>query len=865
MKNQYILILECIYSSNDKNEIGNILKDLTSKILGDKESDINDIFNIQTNNWIIKEETDQYSVLSLIVYCLLRLNRTDKKYLIKKIIIVLQSFNNIDKSDIYDYFLYYGAFQLSMGDRKKGAKDVIWFLINKKKIVPIEYAISTEALSVFFIQNSDLKTALYFLNQNIEYIAKNLKNIKNLRIIYSASLLSLITKDMNSYLINFEQLNNEQLGNNFLYNFIIILKKLVFDNEKNINEINSLIQNILNNDSISQFLIGIDIFPKKIIDNNYLYTLNKKLLNFNELFYLIIIYLNNYLEGDNLKYLIDCLISWDNYGLLDSKDLKNYDYEKEKINLDYIPNPMKVLNDTIIANIGIEQNILCSDEILEKLYFRYNTIYNLIVKSIKYFDGFITNFENRSIYSVFKGNDSATILNLINQFIIMSEDFKINNLINFWMGISETNINIEISKEDLILCNIGNYYNSSIGYIKKLKKIKQKSNKINGKININENYIQMDITGLLNNLELINFSIRKIDDEYCFDSLIRYWVDFVPIGSSVVEENCVLYADVGNKKSPGIIDHRIENMLEGSSCGMFMKNPNYYINHIKKNRNNFIEIRLHENPDFDCISSYYSIQEFLDGFPRKNYLEILSMYVTQINQGVIPNPDSFMNSLYGIFIGHIATAFNNVKKNDFLILKEGLKVIDAAFYIAEKDNIINPDFTNIFENYPNIFKIAREYLKNDIDLFLEDCSNGIEYDAFLKKDKEKIKVSGLFLNNPKSGLFKLWARNPLIGMKKYDFINVLIGNKENKNRYIISVDPESLYTLNGLGELLEKREKEKRIQLNLQRPIHPIRYPSDNSDPWYFGQGHNWTIIDSPNCGSILSKEEVIEIHKNWT
>ena len=46
--------------------------------------------------------------------------------------------------------------------------------------------------------------------------------------------------------------------------------------------------------------------------------------------------------------------------------------------------------------------------------------------------------------------------------------------------------------------------------------------------------------------------------------------------------------------------------------------------------------------------------------------------------------------------------------------------------------------------------------------------------------------------------------------------------------------------------------------------IIPKAFFLNNFDPWYFGQGHNYTIIDSPKQGTILTAREVETIHTSW-
>lgn len=123
----------------------------------------------------------------------------------------------------------------------------------------------------------------------------------------------------------------------------------------------------------------------------------------------------------------------------------------------------------------------------------------------------------------------------------------------------------------------------------------------------------------------------------------------------------------------------------------------------------------------------------------------------------------------------------------------------------------------------------------------------------------------MWLDHPQSLFFKIWARRDLKapGGKGYQFLAV-DWSQPGKNRFVLSVDPDSGTNLKGLGQLLERYESAKRKKLGKERPVAPIRYPADNSDPWYFGQGHAYTIIDAPWEGTILTAAEVQQIHESW-
>jgi len=94
------------------------------------------------------------------------------------------------------------------------------------------------------------------------------------------------------------------------------------------------------------------------------------------------------------------------------------------------------------------------------------------------------------------------------------------------------------------------------------------------------------------------------------------------------------------------------------------------------------------------------------------------------------------------------------------------------------------------------------------------------------------------------------------------------------HRAIISVKPDSEVWLKGLGAILEKKEKEKQ-RLAFQTDFHRwrsqdpsrIRRDYDIEDPWYDGRApiHDYTIVDSPNRGSLLELSEICRIACNYT
>ena len=77
---------------------------------------------------------------------------------------------------------------------------------------------------------------------------------------------------------------------------------------------------------------------------------------------------------------------------------------------------------------------------------------------------------------------------------------------------------------------------------------------------------------------------------------------------------------------------------------------------------------------------------------------------------------------------------------------------------------------------------------------------------------------------------------------------------------MISVEPQSPYYLKGLGDRLEEMEVEKSKQLDMENQGDP-RPGYASSDPWYDGRNplHNYTIVDTPRGGTVLTWEEIWE------
>ncbi|HOF00893.1 MAG TPA: adenylate/guanylate cyclase domain-containing protein [Spirochaetota bacterium] len=898
MKNRYESYLKKVLLSETISDIEKIENDIINEIFNNQNEksgiDCFDIINIE-NNYFKPKDNDTKKLL-LIVACLALIRNKNSNISIQ---LVYKYFSISREELVIDHSvdLFKGIIYIFTNKIALGIKNLLSYIKNIKKSKKdniYELYLAYFSLGAASLLNNDINMASDFFSKQID-ICNEDDDILFYPILNKLlTLLLLDSREEYSKHLNIINGLNLKENQKYLLKTVTTMNDLVNNQiDVDINEIKKNICDILNsNDHFS--ISVINLFPESFLNDDFATLINKKTVTFSEILSLLLQYkytklvLPDYVKlcghisfwglTERYKTLLNHIKSIDNIeynkiinSWLMSKDISDYMESQflSENNTKIIENAFILFLD-IIGYSSISENMNPSD-----IYPVINPLFKLLNKNISNANGTIVDFMGDAVMAVFNcfKNKNSDIVKILFQMIDFINKFFLIRNINYSLGIADLDIGIGINSGKVCFSVIGSLERGQFTTLGNATNIAARlealTRKLPGRIAVAENSFHNRVENIWNNPGKINFSMRLIKgvelknikkpvNVYSADSLIRFWVDFVPMGYTALEEDNILYIDTGGKRSKGILDHHNEINNEGSVCEILNNTPDLYLEKFYSKSNILPEFRMHMNPDFDCISTFYCAQELLDINPRKELLKKFSLYVSEIDRGNIPNPDFIFNSLFGIFISQI-----NISKNysDFKKLKEGLKVIDAALYIAENES--DSDFSNIFYNHQNMFPEARELLREDFDVYQNDFNNGFEYDAPLLSKGILVKKRGLWLNNPQSILFKLWTRNPIKIEKKFDFMTVYYYNNQ-KNRYVISVDPESIYSLKGLGALLEKEESAKRASMNLQRPEFPKRVFADNSDPWYFGNGHNFTIIDSPFCGSVLTKDEILNIHKNW-
>lgn len=408
---------------------------------------------------------------------------------------------------------------------------------------------------------------------------------------------------------------------------------------------------------------------------------------------------------------------------------------------------------------------------------------------------------------------------------------------------------------------------------------------------------------------------------------IEFNYEFLGNGISVdeIEEN-TLYLDVGNKLEKGIIDHHhLENAVNFNERKFLSTTSLILISMdlIPNSKEQTYKIVTHRSPDFDSIAAIYLAKEYLLNGCFPKYSHELAQYVEQVDCGKMKIDASMIRApvVISYFLKEVVKKKldeegydgkkDNFYKYNLEIIAKGLKLID---YIMRRMDKLPEKERSLY--HPNLFLNGNEF-EYELSLAKEDYKN-YEKDIQTIVRKDKIKLPTLSMENleleevdalfwqdtPKCRLHKYWARqdsnaplgkgynllfipiyiNKKIKLEAYEREN-LINSKDNKeeiidflnekmwNRVIISVDPSSNVNLKGLAIELEKEENklEKEIlksNLNFYRDQSRRRFNDywiNNDDPWFDGRNGNYTIVDGPRRGSLISIKNIEKIVENFT
>ncbi len=350
-----------------------------------------------------------------------------------------------------------------------------------------------------------------------------------------------------------------------------------------------------------------------------------------------------------------------------------------------------------------------------------------------------------------------------------------------------------------------------------------------------------------------------------------------------------LYLDVGNMLGPGIIDHHQLAAFTGSTTSLVVAHPDLVAEalDVRQPGEPRLTVVLHRKPDLDCLcATYLAIRQLADGtFPPGS--RTLARYVDKVDAGYPGMTQKTPFTLYSAY--HVLAdrllgrVWNDDHQKWLRCVLQGLEVVDFVVgqQALRKTSILEIDAFQC----PGLFGPRdRQVFEKDLDRYrrkLEDPATrrrivALQLPGQLGGVKEvpALLVRGVQgVEDPERCLFfKDWARTDSErSPNRSGFVALSVYQHEDASshrRCIISVTPDSEVSLLGLGEALEQAETAAREQAHGRDDrdfdpddnAKPKRPGYASADPWYDGRSDDYTIVDAPGIGTVLTAETIENI-----
>jgi hypothetical protein len=360
----------------------------------------------------------------------------------------------------------------------------------------------------------------------------------------------------------------------------------------------------------------------------------------------------------------------------------------------------------------------------------------------------------------------------------------------------------------------------------------------------------------------------------------------------VLQQQDLLYLDVGNGLRPGVIDHHQLADEAASTTSLVRAYPQFIQEAVKPWREPTapFTILLHHPPDLDGVAAAALAVSFLvrGRFPAGS--EALGSYLDQVDAGTrgmsIDQPFSlyaaWMQLLHRLGLMKWKTPQDMWTK----AIQDGLELVDYVLdQVVQRGKPIRDldafDCPGLFRDQDRA-EILADQERYQRKLADPHCRASRAVLRLPLSGEGRADIEMLFVRYVQNAddpqrciFFKDWARTdrkrcPTSG----GFTGLCVFMPEGAGskgkvtacRCIISLRSDSRATLCGLGELLEREETAWRKQfLEIdERVVDPqtgeSKLPREgyaNADPWYDGRAHGYTIVDAPHSGTKLSADDL--------
>jgi hypothetical protein len=348
-----------------------------------------------------------------------------------------------------------------------------------------------------------------------------------------------------------------------------------------------------------------------------------------------------------------------------------------------------------------------------------------------------------------------------------------------------------------------------------------------------------------------------------------------------------LYLDVGNALRPGVIDSHHLGGAGRTTASLVLDHPQYVRDAVDSWRSpdGAFTLVLHHEPDLDCTAAAFLARAFLTAgrFPER--ARVLCNYVDRVDAGHPGFSQAAPFTLYAahLYLGHRLGLRDWESPADRCTrwVADSLKVV--GFVLDEVTRRRCSVFAVDAFACPGLFDDhdRREVLA-DLERYRKKLTDPRTRARRFRlrlpgQLGDEVEAEGLLVRDVQNDgdpdrciFFKDWARTDATNASRCGgFVALSVFASVGRGgRCILSVRPDSGASLEGLGAELERAEARRRVQLHgrddrLRDPGGerlPDRVGYDNPDPWYDGRGHEYTIVDSPRAGTVLTADEVEEV-----
>jgi serine/threonine protein kinase len=351
-----------------------------------------------------------------------------------------------------------------------------------------------------------------------------------------------------------------------------------------------------------------------------------------------------------------------------------------------------------------------------------------------------------------------------------------------------------------------------------------------------------------------------------------------------------LFLGVGNDLRAGVIDGHQLHSYSGSTARLVVSNRHLVTASIEGRRDvtSPLTLVLPEAPDFDCVAAAWLAIAVLTNGELPAGADALARYADKIDEGSIGQSLSNPFSPYAAYMQLLHRESRRVHSTDHELwhacIEQGLALVGHALEMSVRDSLALPS-VDAFSCADVMGEIDRKDVLADIERYHRKLA-----DARTRARVVRLSLPGQFggrtqvdtllvrdvqnADDPDRCIFfKDWARSDRErspGGEGFFGLSVFVSETRHEVRHcILSVTAGSGASLDGLGELLDRAESEHRQNLYGidDREVDPVtgskkaaRPGYDNSDPWYDGRAHGFTIVDSPRAGTLLSADTIEEL-----